>query len=311
MVDKEKPFTVTDRRRVDERGRPRERIKIPGKTDVQFKAIGDPLDSAFRYFHAQVERLPGRGWPRSGEVNDLLRGFVTSTHQLYAATILLMADDRPKPLILPAGIVARSLVEGLGNVLAILDAPATAPALFRKDDYLNTYKKAGYHRGRFGSTPGYKDDARKLAEYGRDLKLTEDEIANPEKLLAPWPAPGRLLSRDFLAGERRQVFEEIHGFWYRSLSALSHHRIAALQVAVFTEERPNEETFVMVKSVTASLAIVVALCVLSEVEAFCGLEPSPPLRAAWERVRSTHDIVTSVYRIRYARLLKMEVGPTP
>jgi hypothetical protein len=102
------------------------------------------------------------------------------------------------------------------------------------------------------------------------------------------------------------VFDEIYRFWYRSLSALAHHRLTALQSAVFTEEQPNEATFVMVKSVTASLAISVSLCVLSEIEVSCALAPCAPLRVAWERVRDVDEIVQSVYRLRYGHLLKMD-----
>jgi hypothetical protein len=86
----EKPYTVKDRRRIDERGRRRDAQIDPGKRVIHFKDVRDALDSAFRYFRAQVERLPGLGWPRSGEVRDVLRGFISSTQQLYAATIILM-----------------------------------------------------------------------------------------------------------------------------------------------------------------------------------------------------------------------------
>src|SRR5438105_1258710 len=168
----DKPYTVRDRRRVDSRGRRRQELSVAGKRGIHFKDVRDPLDSAFRYFRAHVEHLPGRRWPRSGEMHDLLRGFIISTQQLYAATILLMADDRPQPLVMPAGVVARALVEGLGNLLAILEAPATAPALFLKDDYLNTFRRARYQQERFGNTPGYENEARKLAQYGRAMKLS-------------------------------------------------------------------------------------------------------------------------------------------
>jgi hypothetical protein len=299
----DKPYTVKDRRRIDERGQRREAQTIPGKREIRFKDVRDPLDSAFRYFRAQIERLPGRNWPRSGEVRDLLRGFVISTQQLYEGTILLMADNRPKPLVLPAGVVARALVEGLGNLLAIVEAPESAAA-FLKDDYLNTFRKAEYYRERFGNTPAMEKELKNLADYARAMKLTPEEIADPENRLKEWPTPRPLLKR--LTGERKQVFEEIYRFWYRSLSALAHHRLTALQVAVFTEEQPSEDTFFMVKSVTAALAVSVALCVLSEVEDFCRLKPNLPLRAVWGQMRDAHDIIAAVYRIRYARLLKMD-----
>jgi hypothetical protein len=121
----EKPYTVKDTRRVDERGRRRVPLKIPGKHEIDFKDIRNPLDSAFRYYRAQLEHLPGSRWPRSGEISDLLLGFVISTQQLYAATILLMADDRLKPLVMPAGVL--HVVVKARNLLAISEAPGQLP----------------------------------------------------------------------------------------------------------------------------------------------------------------------------------------
>jgi hypothetical protein len=305
----EKPFAIKDSRRVDEKGRRRVPVGIAGKRPVDFKTIGDPLDTAFRYYRAQLEHMPGRRWPRSGEMPALLFGFVVSTQQLYAATILLMADNRPKPLVMPAGVVARALVEGLGNLMAVLEAPDTATPLFLRDDFRNTALRASYLKQRFGSSAHHEKEERKLADYGRAMKLSRAEMSDPEKALKEWPLPSRLLKR--LTGERHQVFEEVYRFWYRSLSALAHHRLTALQAAVFTEEQPNEETFVMYKSVTATLAVLVVLCVLSEVEDACGFQPNAPLRAAWEQVRWTHDIIQAAYDKRYRRLLKMDtVGKT-
>jgi hypothetical protein len=198
----DKPYSVNDRRRIDEKGRRREEPKIAGKHEIHFQDIGDALHSAFRYFRAQIEHLPGRGWPKSGDVRDLLRGFTISTQQLYAATIMLMADNRPKPLVMPAGVVARALVEGLGNLLAILEKPESAPALFFRDDYLNASRRVRYYEERFGSRPGIEKEKRMLAEYARAIKLSPEEIADPEKNLVEWPTPRRLLRQERLTGER-------------------------------------------------------------------------------------------------------------
>lgn len=65
----------------------------------------------------------------------------------------------------------------------------------------------------------------------------------------------------------------------------------------------------MVKSVTATLAVSVALCVLSEAEDFCGVAPNAPLRAAWEQMRHADEVTKAVYQLRYARLLKMDQPP--
>ncbi len=256
--DREKPYRFRDHRRVGSRGERLNQSPPPGLRVIHFRDIDKALKAAFDYSRAQVERLDNRkaSWPRTGKVRDLLRGFIVSTQQLFAGTVGLMADNRPKQLVLPAGIVARALVEGTA------------------------------------------------------LGLSTNEMADPAGLLK-WPTPGRLLERTQsprLKGERRSVFEEVYGFWYGSLSAYSHHRLSALQLAIYTEEQPDETTFAMAKSTTASLAVLVALCVLSEVEAFCGLVPSQRLRDAWSLVRDVDDVVQAVYRLRYGRLLGVEAG---
>lgn len=151
----EKPYTVKDRRRIDARGKRREAVKIPGKRELHFKEVQDSFDSAFAYFRAQVERLPGRNWPRSGQLRDLLRGFIISTQQLYAATILLIADNRPKALVMPAALVARALVEGLGNLFAILEDPQRASLDFLKDDFRHAVGRIRYYRERWPEWTGY------------------------------------------------------------------------------------------------------------------------------------------------------------
>lgn len=314
MADPKKPYTVSDRRRVGERGGRRDLPSPKGLRQVEFTDLRKPLESAFSYFRAQLEHIPaGATWPRSGEMPAFLRAFVISTEQLYAATILLMAGNRPKPLVLPAGILARGLVEGLGNLFALLEDPIASTPLFLRDDYLNAHRKVAYHQRRFGNRPGYAKEVRNLAQYARALGLSPEEATQPE-LLKEWPTPGRLLNGTTpprLVGERRKVFEEVHGFWYRSLSAFSHHRVSALQMAVFSEEQPDEGMFLLAKSATVTLAVLVVLCVLSEVEHFCGFEPNAPLRVAWERVHDMDDLTLAVYKLRYGNLLKMPPPGTP
>ncbi len=310
--DREKPYRFRDHRRVGSRGERLNQSPPPGLRVIHFRDIDKALKAAFDYSRAQVERLDNRkaSWPRTGKVRDLLRGFIVSTQQLFAGTVGLMADNRPKQLVLPAGIVARALVEGLGNLLALLEDPDLAPDLFLRDDYRTARQKLAYHHRRFGNRPGYAHEEEKLQQYGTALGLSTNEMADPAGLLK-WPTPGRLLERTQsprLKGERRSVFEEVYGFWYGSLSAYSHHRLSALQLAIYTEEQPDETTFAMAKSTTASLAVLVALCVLSEVEAFCGLVPSQRLRDAWSLVRDVDDVVQAVYRLRYGRLLGVEAG---
>ena len=318
MADTKKPYVVTDRRRVGARGQRRDPPNMRGRRQVEFIEIRDPLDTAFKYFRAQIEHaLPHSTWPRSGELPAILRAFIISTQQLYASTIILMADNRPKQLVMPAGVLARALVEGLGNLFALLEDPG-ATASFLRDDYLNTSRKVAYYEKRFAGQAAIASAIAKekvnLTQYARGMGLSQSEIDHPENL-EEWPTPGRLLRSKKpprLAGERRKVFEECHNFWYRSLSAFAHHRLTALQIALHTEEQVDEESLILARSATANLAVVVSLCVLSEVEHHCDFAPCSPLRVTWERIRDLDDLTKMIYGLRYARLLGMSpIVPTP
>jgi hypothetical protein len=269
--------------------------------------------SSFRYVRAQIEHLPGKTqWPRSGHMPDILRAFVISTQQLYEGTINLISDKRPTAFVLPAAVVTRALVEGLGNLLALVEDPVASVPLFMRDDYLHMHLKTKYNGQRFPKRAPYAKEVIKLQQYADGMGLTAAELADPEKHLGRWPTPGRLLTQTKaprLTGDRRKVFKEIYDFWYGTLSGYAHHRLTALQLALFADEQFAEETFLMIRSVTAFLATQASLCVLSEVEHAAGIPVCTHLRAAWERFRDMDDITQSVYSMRYATLLGMTSTP--
>ncbi len=315
--DRPKGYSSVDRRKVDSRGRRRSPVTVPGKLDVSFADIAKPIGTSFKSFRAQIDHLPnpsGHMWPRSGETRALLYGFVRSTEQLYRSTIIVMDDRTPRQFVLAGGVLARALVEGVGNLFALLDDPDDAPALFGRDDFLNTYLRIEYRKRRYRSNEAR--EVKILRGYGEYLGLSVSEIEDPERkaALRRWPTPGKLLKRrqpPRLQGERRQVFKELCGFWYGSLSALSHHRVAALQMAFYTEEQPDEGTFLMAKSAVATLAVVAVLCVLSEVEVALNIPNSPSLRAAWNLVRDLDELTQAVYHLRYQSLLGLPPRAAP
>jgi hypothetical protein len=307
-----KGYRVTDRRRVDERGQPRTPKDPPGLSIVQFREIDRPLRASFAYVRAHVERLPGRArmWPRSRKVRDVAGGFLLTTEQLYSSTIVLVADRRSQQAVVAAGVVARAIVESVGNLMAILQDPEPAIEAFARDDFRNFHARVQYNVARWGLEP--VRELRKLRAYGRDLGLSEQETANPETLRW-WPTPDRLLKRSDpprLAGERRRVFEELHSFWYSSLSAMAHSRMTALQLAMFTEQSEDAATFNLAKSETAAIAILGFLCVISEIELFFQLDPCVHLRAAWAYASRMNRLGGAVFAARYQVQMGMPALPS-
>ena len=85
-----------------------------------------------------------------------LRGLLISAEQTYAAVCILLADKRPKRLMLQASILNRSLLETLGNVLALCEAPKTRSRVLDREAYKNdalTYLRL---QGRYGSDPQWQ-----------------------------------------------------------------------------------------------------------------------------------------------------------
>src|SRR6266851_4819795 len=74
---------------------------------------------AFYDEHLRRDAMDGRLRPR--EAWDLLRGFLIATMQTYASICILLAEKRPKPLMLQAGVLSRALFEILATVLGILE----------------------------------------------------------------------------------------------------------------------------------------------------------------------------------------------
>ena len=143
-------------------------------------------------------------------------------------------------------------------------------------------------------------------------------LTDPKRKDMEWPPPTALLDETRRRGiklkmsaERRQVAEEIHGFWYRMLSGVAHHRLSALQVAIYTEQQPDDESFERIRSMTAVLAVLVTACVLAEIEAAAETTPCAELRVAWGRLHNMDEITRSLYRDRYQKLLGLDVGPRP
>lgn len=315
MADSPKGYRVEDRRRVTARG---ERIRppaVPGMRPVDFRrAFRGHLDKSFRYFRAQLEhhRQATHPWPKGGEFLAALLGFTVSSQQLYSGAIKLIADDAPKPLVMPSAILARAMLEGLGNVFALLEDPQGRFPLFLRDDYRNSAAVLAFRLKRYGPTSSTASQARKLAQYASALGLSKREIADPEKQLKRWPTPGGLLGlpngQPYLSGHYLTLFGELYHFWYAQLSAYAHHRIAALQGAIFTEVQPDEVQFVHVKTAITTLALLVSVCVLSEVETYCKFDACIPLRAAWDELRGMHDLMQTFYQTRYRDLLRMPPG---
>jgi hypothetical protein len=276
---------------------------------IEGRVIQKAIRGAFRYTLAHVERIrPNQSrWPASGQLPSVLHAFVRSTEQLYEGVVALLADRNPRNLSLAAGVVVRAAVEGLGNVLALLEDPAIGVPVLLRDHYCNSALILAHEKERRGDSEPFRRAETNLRRLAEHHGITPDEAAALVRGRQPWPMPKDLLngkSRDVrIRGERLAVFREVHGAWYRHLSGLAHHRLAALQVAVGTEEHRDEGKVAMVKSVTYGLSATVSVCVILEALDYCQEAPSEAVREAWRLCRALDETAKEAGRLRYDRLL--------
>lgn len=301
-------YQSEDRRSFDERGHRRRLPPPSGLPVVDFrKSFGRPLSQTFQYVRAQIEHDPSvrHKWPKAGHLPTVLRGFAVSTEQLYEGARRLLSDET----IMPPAVLVRAMLEGLGNVLLLTQDPVEWLPKLRRDCYRSEARAVAYLRtSRPSDSPFQADSERRLAGFAEDLRLADEERSHPPREFE-WPRPGKLLGNPdvppLLRDDRLLVFQILYGLWYGQLSSLAHHRLAALQMAVYTEEQPDEEAFHRTRQEIVTLAVLVPFCVLSEVEAHLRLPTYQPLRVAWEKLRAFHDIPAAVFDARYRRLLRM------
>ena len=161
--------------------------------------------------------------------------------QSYASVCILLSGKRPKPLMLQAWILNRSLFETLTNVIALIEEPTRIDILDR-DAYRSMALRYIDQRQLFGDDPQWKEYlevySRSLAVIAKQIGLSADLVEEPSKIVVEWPTPGRLIfgqpSRGippWVSGERRAVLKRLYESNYSHQSELAHQRVAAVSAA--------------------------------------------------------------------------------
>lgn len=265
---------------------------------------------ASRYFKEHVRRNSEDGSLKPELFWITVRGLLVSGEQTYAAICALVADRRPKTLPLQASILVRSLLEALGNLLALSEDPQKRPFLFDCDGYRSAFEEYKRLKAGFGNLPKWKswltDSEQLLKVHAMQLGLTPQQAKNPVKHLPQrWPTPGRLLNKNkpMLSGTRLAAFRQLYDFWYATLSGFAHQRLRALSAALVTDDPSLRWSPGRIESKVVSEATLFLLCILSEVEVLGGFQPNVNLRVAWERVRPLDDMAETMVKLRYGKLL--------
>jgi len=279
------------------------------------KLYSEPLMVLVEYYKEHLRRDVDAGKLRPYEFWFLLRGVLISAAHSYAAICVLLEDKRPKPLMLQASILNRSLLETLGNVLALCQAPKARSNILIREAYKNRALTFVRLRERYGKDPKWKEYLDKyqkgLSLWTKQLRLPHARIDNPSAIPDQWPTPGimvygssRRRQPPFLRGNRRSTFKEIYESHYSHQSEQAHQRAAAVGVALLVDNPEDQWNPGHGESHILSSAILFLTCILSEIEAKGRYQGHPRLRELWAYLRDLDDEAKDLWGLRYRKLLR-------
>ncbi len=310
-------YKVVDRRRVTETGSQRN-PKAPGLPAVPYKRFRDAVEGTWRHVNFHLERglKLGSLTPTVRWVN--IWGLALSTRQTYNGVLHLLAD-RLKPTTLPlqGAILIRSMLEVLGNIMA-LTANDRSIKWFLADGYRRRFEQMAALRDLFAGNDRWSawlgEMNTVLLVEAKMIGLGARRRCRPTKTIHEWPSPywmtrsrrpkGRKRALPaLLKGNRARLFEEGYRLWYSVLSSYAHQRSAAAQMAIFANEPDAHWEPGRLESNVVSEALLFFACTMSELETAVMMPPSADLRALWALLWDLDEHAKRFVCIRYRRLL--------
>jgi hypothetical protein len=188
---------------------------------IPFELINKPLMIVVEFYKEHIGRDVSGGRLKPYEYWFLMRGFLISAVQSYAAICMLLAEKRPKRLMLQADILCRSLLETLANVLALSEAPKKRSRMLLREAFRNQALRFLRLRERFQEEDkwkGYLEVYEKgLKQWAREIHLSRSVEKNPRSIRDDWPTPGVMIYGKnkippCIRGTRREAIKEIYDF---------------------------------------------------------------------------------------------------
>jgi hypothetical protein len=242
----------------------------------------------------------------------LFHGLLVAATQTHAAIGLLLSQKQPKPFMLQATILNRSLFEILSTVLALTEKPAERTKILESETVKMYCKEFTRATRRYGHDPTWKDylDVFKtrLADLLKGLDLPSEALYNPELVKADWPTPGVMLGKrrgtpPFISGTRHAALQEFYESHYASQSAQAHARMAAPGAAFLADNPEAQWNPGHIESNIAVDALMFLACILSEIEASGSYPHHPKLVELWSYLRQLTKEATDVWELRYKELV--------
>ena len=152
------------------------------------KLFNDTLNVVVEYYKEHLRRDTANGRLTPTDAWVILRGFLIAAAQTYAAICLLVADKRPRPLMLQANVLTRALFEILASVLALTEAPAERSKILSLEAWRFWAVRLEYLTRRFGTDepPVHAAAGRPLPRRAAGQILTVRHVAGDGPLVRQW-----------------------------------------------------------------------------------------------------------------------------
>ena len=284
--------------------------ELPG---FPHQLVNEPLRLTVEFHLEHIRRDSADGRLQPSNLWLLLRGLLLGAMQGYASVCLLLSAKRPKPLMLQAGIINRSMFETLVNGSALLEDPGRVD-LLNKESFKHLALRYRDNQKQYGDVDKWKDF---LAVFRKNLEssaglfgIATSLIDNPDAIVAEWPTPGRLIFGSkkgkvapWVSGNRQEVLGRLYRRHYPHQSALAHQRIAAVSAAVLVDNPEFQWNPGHGESNLVVDAALFLLCIVSELHYAAGYENEPRLAETWTYLREINDDVQELWDLRYGALV--------
>ena len=279
------------------------------------KLFNDAVNNVTEFYKANLEVDAKRGRLRPVNYWVINRGLLLSAMQTYAAVCILLAEKRPKPFLLQAGILDRSLFETLASVMFLAEDPVERTAIFEREAFKSHALRCKRYELRFGADPTWKDY---LAVYRQGLArmgtmIPPSYARNPESIPDEWPTPGVMIFgrpnrgvQPSIGGSRREVLKVLYQEHYDYQSAMTHQRAAAVASAMLVEHpevvwNPGHAESHFVVNALISLSAI-----LAELQAAGSYPRHPKLVELWAYLRGMDMDAQELWGLRYETLVSLD-----
>ncbi len=277
------------------------------------KLLNDLVSALVDFYSEHLRRDIQRRRPGSPDVWDLLSGSLVAAMQTYASICILLADQRPKPLMLQTGVLNRVLFEILTTVFGILEDPISRTKTLLRESFKSQAMYYQYLQGRWGSDPEWTSYFKTFEDWleivGNRLGIPDDDRRRAATITDHWPTPGIMIygrpSRKippFVTGARREVLKEIYDYHYPHQSAQAHGRGATVAIALLVDNPEMQWNPGAGESNVVASALLFMACILSELEAAGDYRPHPKLLELWAYLREIDGEAKDLWALRYEKL---------